>query len=237
MKLRTLTLIAASLLATTAQAQFLSRASLPAFYSSWGAKVGFAATATYVTDAFINGHELTEYSQDTPVGNFAAILFRLNSRTVFFQSGLGLSYNKSYFTIDLNSWDPEAESRSDLNCTFILKSLTVPFQVGYHIVNRPPYCLSAYTGPRLRFTPDKFYEVEYSDLDPYHITDTPQEFIVSWSAGLSVKIGRTFLDFEYEATINTISGPITDINNTLPAPDYRLDRRIGIMSFSYGILF
>ena len=69
MRLRLLTFITASLLFTAANAQFLNRNTLPAFSSSWGAKVGFAANATYVTDAFINGHELTEYTQDTQVGN------------------------------------------------------------------------------------------------------------------------------------------------------------------------
>ena len=109
--------------------------------------------------------------------------------------------------------------------------------MGYHIVNSPPYCMSAYTGPRFRYTPDKFYSVQYNGLEPYDITDTPIELIMGWTIGLSVKIGRQFLDFEYEATINPVSGPITDLSNNDPATEYRLNRRVGIMSFSYGILF
>lgn len=236
MKLRTLTIVAL-LLAMNTQAQILSRSSLPAFSSNWGARVGFAASATYVYDAYINEHELTEYKQDTPIGNFAAFLFRLNSRTVFLQSGLGFSYNKSNFTMDKNSWDPEAESIDNLSCSYSFRSFTVPFQFGYHIVNRPPYCLSAFTGPRLRYTPDNLYKVEYFNLAPFEITETPTELIVGWTIGLSVQIGRTFLDFEYEATLNTVSGPMTDMNNNILDPEYKLDRRLGIMSFSYGILF
>lgn len=236
MKLRTLTIVAL-LLAMNTQAQILSRSSLPAFSSNWGARVGFAASATYVYDAYINEHELTEYKQDTPIGNFAAFLFRLNSRTIFLQSGLGFSFNESSFFMDKNSWDPEAESIDNLYCLYSFKSLTVPLQFGYHIVNRPPYCLSAFTGPRLRYTPDNFYKVEYSNLAPFEITETPTELIVGWTIGLSVQIGRTFLDFEYEATLNTVSGPMTDMNNNILDSEYRLDRRLGIMSFSYGILF
>ena len=237
MKSRALTTIAVLLLSMNAYAQIWSRSSLPAFSSNWGARVGFAATASYVTDAYINEHELTEYTQDTQVGNFAAFLFRLNSRTVFFQSGLGLSCNKSHFYVDLNSWDPEAESKNEFSCSFTYKSFTVPLQVGYHIVNRPPYCLSAFTGPRLRYTPDKFYSVQFSALEPFDFAEDPTEWIIGWTAGLSVQIGRTFLDFEYEATINTVSGPFKDLNDTYPDSEYRLDRRLGIMSFSYGILF
>lgn len=237
MKFRTLTLLTALFLFQAAQAQFLSRNTLPAFSSSWGAKVGFAANATYVTDAYLKGHELTEYTQDTQVGNFAAFLLRLNSRTIFLQTGLGLSFNQSCFYMDMNSWDPDSETIDEMSCSYRLKSLTLPLQIGYHIINSPPYCMSAFTGPRFHYTPDKFYSVQYSNLEPYQITDSPIELIMGWTVGLSVKIGRTFLDFEYEATINPISGPMTDLNNIDPAPDYRLNRRLGIMSFSYGILF
>ena len=237
MRLRLLTFITASLLFTAANAQFLNRNTLPAFSSSWGAKVGFAANATYVTDAYLNGHELTDYTQDTQVGNFASLLLRLNSRTVFLQTGIGLSFTNSCFYVDLNSWDPEAESKNEISCAYEFNSLTLPLQMGYHIVNSPPYCMSAYTGPRLHYTPDKFYKVQYSNLEPYQITDTPIELIMGWTIGLSVRIGRQLLDFEYEATINTISGPMTDLNGIDPAPDFRLDRRLGMMSFSYGIMF
>ena len=237
MKLRAQTLLTALLLFQTAQAQFLSRSSLPAFSSSWGAKVGFAANATYVTDAYLKGHELTEYTQDTQVGNFAAFLLRLNSRTIFLQTGLGLSFNQSCFYMDMNSWDPDSETKDEMSCSYQLTSLTLPLQIGYHIVNSPPYCMSAFTGPRFHYTPDKFYSVQYQNLEPYQITDSPIELIMGWTVGLSVKIGRTFLDFEYEATINPISGQMIDLNNIDPAPDYRLNRRLGIMSFSYGILF
>lgn len=235
--MRALTLLTALLLFQTAQAQFLSRSSLPAFSSSWGAKVGFAANATYVTDAYLKGHELTEYTQDTQVGNFAAFLLRLNSRTIFLQTGLGLSFNQSCFYMDMNSWDPDSETKDEMSCSYQLTSLTLPLQIGYHIVNSPPYCMSAFTGPRFHYTPDKFYSVQYQNLEPYQITDSPIELIMGWTVGLSVKIGRTFLDFEYEATINPISGQMIDLNNIDPAPDYRLNRRLGIMSFSYGILF
>lgn len=237
MKPRLMTLILTSILTMASQAQILNRKALPAFSTNWGAKVGFAATASYVTDAYIEGHELSEYTQDTQVGNFAALMFRLNSRTVFLQSGVGFSCNKSCFYMDINSWDPEAESKHNISCLFTYKSYTVPIQLGYHIVNRPPYCLSAFTGPRLRYTPRSYYTVQYANFDPYQLTETPTTLIMGWTAGLSVQIGRTFLDFEYEATINPVTGPITDTTGTYPAPEYRLNRRLGIMSFSYGIIF
>ncbi|MBO4723899.1 MAG: outer membrane beta-barrel protein [Bacteroidaceae bacterium] len=236
MKLRVLTFFTVLLPIIAVQAKG-PRSALPSFSSNWGARVGFAATATYITDAFIDGHELTEYTQDTQVGNFAAFMFRMNSKTIFFQSGLGMSCNKSSFYVDMNSWDPEAESKNNLSCSFTQKSLTVPLQIGYHIVNEPPYCMSVFTGPRLRYTPEKYYTSTFNNLDPYEFTEKPTELIVGWTLGLSVKIGRTFLDFEYEATINNVTGPMTDMSDAFPVPEYRLNRRLGIMSFSYGIMF
>ena len=237
MKLRSLILLTVLFLSPAAQAQFLSRNSLPAFSSSWVVKVGFAANASYITDASYNGHKLTEYNQDTQVGNFSAVLLRLNSRTIFLQTGLGLSFTNSCVSLDLNSWDPEATAKNDISCAYELKSLTVPLQMGYLIVNSPPYCMSAYTGPRFRYTPDKFYNVKYTFPEPYELTDSPIQLMMGWTFGLSVNIGRQFLDFEYEFTINPVTRPITDLSNTDPALDFKLNRRLGIMSFSYGITF
>lgn len=224
-------------LPTTLHAQEPVKDEIPVPFITWGVRLGFAATGTYITDAFIDGHALTEYTQDTQVGNFAAAQIRLNSKRLLIQSGIGLSYNKSSFTIDKNSWNPDAEESHEVSCSYTMLSITTPVQFGFHIVNRPPYCMSVFTGPRLRYTPSDQYKVKYTNLDPYDFTDSPTELVIGWTAGLSVQTGRTFLDFEYEATINNISGPMRDLNNADPAPYYRMNRRIGIISFSYGIMF
>lgn len=237
MKLHTLTFLALLLPAMTTRAQETGKAEddVPVF--NLGARIGFAATGTYITDAFIDGHKLTEYTQDTQIGNFIAFLFRFNSKKMLVQSGIGLSYNKSSFTMDKTSWDSESESRDELTCSYSMISATIPLQLGFHIVNRPPYCMSAFTGPRLRYTPDKYYTVEYGNMPPYQFTESPARLVIGWTAGFSVQIGRTFMDFEYEASLNNITGPMYDTSGATPAPDYRLDRRVGIISFSYGIMF
>lgn len=237
MKPHWLTILALILPAMTTRAQEPGRTEEAVPFFNWGAKVGFAATGTYITDAFIDGHKLTEYTQDTQVGNFIAFQFRLNSQKMLVQSGVSLSYNKSSFTMDKKSWDNDSETRDELTCSYSMVSATIPLQVGFHIVNRPPYCMSAFTGPRLRFTPDRYYTVEYANLPPYQFTESPARLIVGWTAGFSVQIGRTFMDFEYEASVNNISEPMHDTSGASPAPDYRLNRRVGILSFSYGIMF
>ena len=236
-KRHALTLLAALLTLTAAHAEKPYPGDAPVPFFTWGARIGFAATGTYLTETNIDGHKVSDYTQDTQVGNFGAIMLRFNSRRLLVQTGVGLNLNKSSFHLNTKDWVPEGTAANEITCTYSMLSMTVPVQLGFHIVNRPPYCMSVFTGPRLRYSPDKYYSVTYTGLDPYSFTDTPSELAVGWTAGMSIQIGRTFLDFEYEATINNISHKMYDTSGANPAPDYALNRRVGIISFSYGVIF
>ena len=209
----------------------------PLPFFTWGARVGFAATGTYVTDVFIDDHKLTEYTQDTQVSNFIALQFRLNSQRLFFQSGFGIGQNKSTFSMDRNALDPQAEYKNEFSLSYSMTSFMIPAQIGYHAVNRPPYTLSLFTGPRLRMIPDNYFKSTFNNIEPYILVEDPTNFIVSWTFGMSVQIGRTFLDFEYEATINNVSYGMYETTGNPSAPDFTLNRRVSMISFSYGIIF
>lgn len=238
MRLRVLTLLLAALLPSMAQAQLMDRLSLPSFPRvNMGLKVGFAATGTYVTDAYIDGHELSEYTMDTQVGNFAAVQFRVNSRKLLFQTGMSVALTKSSFMIDKNSWNPEATSKDEMSESYSMISFSVPLQVGYHIVNNDPYCMSIFTGPRFRYIPDKYYTATFENMGPNKLIENPTTILMGWSIGLSVKIGRTFLDFEYEAVINNMSRSLSYESGIYPGPDIRLGRRFSTVAFSYGVMF
>ena len=232
-----LTLLAMLLpvLAINAKEPDKKESDMPSF--TWGARIGFAASGTYVTNALIDGHKLTDYTQDTQVGNFGAFMFRFNSRRLLIQTGIGLNMNKSSFHFDTSDWAAEGTEAKEITCSYSMLSMTIPVQLGMHIINRPPYCMSVFTGPRLRYTPSKYYSVTYTGLDPYSFTDSPSELTAGWTAGMSIQIGRTFLDFEYEATINNISHKMYDTSGANPSPDYALSRKVSIISFSYGIMF
>lgn len=208
---------------------------LPLF--TWGARVGFNATGTYIDKAVFDGKELGGYEQDTQVGNFFALQFRLNSSRLFFQSGVGLSSNKSTVSIDRNSWNSKSQTPDYLSVSYNMKSLTVPVQVGYHIVNQSPYCMSVFTGPRFRYTPSKFNSTTFSNQEPFSLAEDQKNLSVGWTIGLSVQIQSTFFDFEYEAGINNTSKSLYDTSGASPAPVFEIGHRISVISFSYGLMF
>lgn len=204
---------------------------------TWGVRAGFAANSTYVTNAVIDGHTIEDYRQDTQLGNFAAFQFRLNSRKLFLQTGIGIGSNKSTFYIDRNSWDPELESVNELGVSYSINSLMVPLQVGYHLVNNAPYSLSVFTGPRFRLPFADKYESEITGNLQDELEENLPNMIAGWTLGLGIQIGRSFFDFEYECGISDISGGIHPVAANVPDPGITLDRRLGIMSFSFGIMF
>lgn len=203
-------------------------------FFTWGAKIGFNATGTYVTEAVIDGKELPGYEQDTQVGNFGTLQFRLNSKRLFFQSGIGLSANKSSVNIDRNSWNSESQTKDFISASYYMTSMTVPVQIGCHIVNQSPYCMSLFTGPKFRYTPKKYFSATFTNQNPYNLVETNKALSVGWSIGLSILIERTFLDFEYEAGINNLSKDIIDTNS---GTGINIGHRISVLSFSYGIMF
>lgn len=203
-------------------------------FFTWGAKIGFNATGTYITEAVIDGKELPNYEQDTQVGNFCTLQFRFNSKRLFFQSGIGLSLNKSTVSIDRNSWNQESQTKDFIMASYSMKSMTVPVQIGCHIVNQSPYCMSVFTGPKLRYTPPKYFSATYSNQNPYNLVETNKPLSVGWSIGLSILIERTFLDFEYEAGLNNLTKDLIDTNS---GTGINIGHRISVLSFSYGIMF
>jgi hypothetical protein len=237
MKRRALAILLMILPAMTLTAQDLKGTPSPSYNFNWGLKMGFAATGTYLTKAEIDGHKLPDYTQDTQVGNFIALQLRITAKSFIFQTGVGLNSNRSSFFVDKNGWDSEATTRDEMGCSFSALSMSIPLQIGYHVVDRTPYRMTIFTGPRLRYAPSQYYTVEYTNTVPYEYTDKPTELTLGWTAGLSIHIGRTFLDFEYEATINNVSHSMYETTGNASAPSITLDRRVSIISFSYGIMF
>lgn len=202
---------------------------------SWGAKLGFTSCSTYLTDAAINGKEFEEYTQDTQLGNFISVHMQYGYDKFFFQTSLGLSLNKSAFFVDLAEHNINREEPENLGMEYEMTSLVLPLQVGYSIVNQPPYRMSLYTGPCMRIQSLDRYVCNVKSS--YNITETPRRFLFGGTFGFSVQTGRTFFDMQYEVVLSNISKQLSVSKEGSEFSSLTLGRRMGIFSFSYGILF
>lgn len=209
--------------------------SMPSF--TWDFRFGFSATGTYVYNLQADGKRLDGYTQDTQVGHFFGLDGYYNRRYLLLKTGVGLSRNKSTFYVDLNSWNPDAVSAREIGVSLSSYNLVIPLQAGAHIINRPPYSMSVYTGPRFMIPFTSSYKSTFIGLENQDITESLSDFIWGWTIGLTIRTGRTMIDFEYESGISNISGGFEG-QCPEPAPEQLiLDRRLNILSFSYGITF
>ncbi len=204
---------------------------------SWGGKLGFTSCSTYLTNASVNGKELEEYSQDTQLGNFISVNMQYGYDSFFFQTGLGIGLNKSAFQVNLNEHILNSFSPDELELEYKITSIFLPVQIGYSVVNRPPYKMSVYAGPSMRIQSLKKYDCNVSDESRFSVSETPRRFLFGGTCGFCVQTGRTFFDMEYELVVSNISKRLSITKNGTELQDLKLGRRMGIFSFSYGILF
>lgn len=205
--------------------------------ASFGVRFGFSSCSTYLTDASFGGMEFEEYTQDTQLGNFILFHMQYEYEKFFLQSGIGLGLNKSAFNVNLAEHDAQSDEPETLGISYEMTSMIVPLQLGYSIVNQSPYRMSLYAGPSMRILSTERYKCKVTEGDGYSIDETPRRFLFGGTLGFCVQTGRTFFNMEYEVAITDISKNLSFTGISEGTPSLTLGRRMGIFSFSYGILF
>lgn len=206
---------------------------------AFGAKAGFSSASTYLYHASIDGHNLRDYRQDTQLGNFIMLHVQYGLDKLYLQSGLGIGFNKSTFYLDMNNQAGGEQAPEEMCYSYRLTSLMIPVQLGYSIVNQQPYRMAVYGGPRMRILSDKLFDTSVTGIKDLQIEEKPSKLAFGMTLGMTVQIGRTFFDMEYETVLSNISDciTVTGTNGNTDIPDMELDRKMGIFSFSYGFLF
>ncbi len=204
---------------------------------SWGGKLGFTSCSTYLADASVGGKEFEDYTQDTQLGNFISVIMQYGYDRLFVQTGLGIGLNKSAFQVDLNEHVPNSFAPDELELEYRMTSVFLPVQIGCSVVNLPPYRMSLYAGPSMRIQSLNRYVCKVSDKSGFSLSETPRRFLFGGTCGFCVQTGRTFFDMEYELVISNISKRLAITAESDAAQDLKLGRRMGIFSFSYGIIF
>lgn len=204
---------------------------------SWGVKLGFTSCSTYLSSASIDGVEFENYTQNTQLGNFMSAHVQYGRDRFFLQTGLGISLNKSAFTVDLAEHDRSATEPEYLELAYRMAGLTIPVQAGFNIVNQEPYHMSLYAGPSMRIQSIDAYECKATGGEGYTISEIPRRVLFGTSFGFNVQTGRTFFNMEYEIVLSNISKQLLIRKDEFDIPYLQLGRRMGIFSFSYGVLF
>lgn len=202
---------------------------------SFGLKIGFAATGSNLSGASIDGLEIEDYRQDTQLGNLGMLQLGYGMNRFYLKSGAGIGLNKSAFFF--NGDGGLFPAGSEISCSYKLHNIMVPLQLGYNIIDQKPYRMSIYAGPDFRFILTDSYRFGIADHNGISFSEEAAKMTAGITVGLDVLIGRTFFDVGYERVLTDISEGIT--LDGADASGHRLDlgRRMGIFSFSYGILF
>lgn len=202
---------------------------------SFGLKIGFAATGTYVGDAQVNAVRFDDYRQDTQLGTFGMIHVGYGKNRIYLQSGIGMGANRSAFYLEY----PETmfNGSSDMGFSYKMTNIMIPLQIGYNAVNQPPYRMSFYAGPKLRCIMTDSYGFEVLNPGEAEFHEYIKRNAIGLSLGMNVQIGRTFFEMEYEAGLTDISDNAYAFEADGTFHDMTLERRMGIFAFSYGILF
>ena len=65
--------------------------------------------------------------------------------------------------------------------------------------------MSVYTGPRFIIPFTSSYSSSFIGLEGQDIKENLSDFIWGWTVGLTIRSGKTMIDFEYESGISNIS--------------------------------
>lgn len=213
------------------------------FYSkkvNFGVNAGFNSSMFLISDFTIHDVSIEGYQNNYKVGYFGTAFLRVNLKRHYIQPELSYNVSKSEISFDkLGSQHPDIEPDYAL-IKAVTHSIDFPILYGYSLVKRPPYNLSFFVGPKLRYIVQSKSNIRLKNFDQTEINEDLYPVVVNAVAGISVSISNVFFDFRYEQGLHNISKSI-NYNYTGTGRDGKsqltLNRREQVISFSLGIIF
>lgn len=207
---------------------------------SFGVKGGFNSTMMFV-DAFnIGGIKVSDPQNNYKVGYFASAFMRIHIKRHFIQPEVSYNINQTSVYVDMLPDNVEVIQENALAKTK-MTSLDFPLLYGYKFVDKHPYGMALFVGPKIAWTWNKHTKINYSGFYQKDINEKIKPLNYSAVFGLAVNISKIFCDFRYEIGLNNISESITYDNQETPAPHNErkmtFKRRRNVLSFSVGVIF
>ena len=201
---------------------------------NYGAKIGFNAAFPVINDLVIEGVNAENITLEYKVGYTVSLFGRFNIKRFFIQPEI--SWTRSLGSINYFLPDEEDEYLLENTMSYRDQTIVLPMMIGYNLIKQGPYGLSLMAGSKFRYTYKSEY-TNYSYGDYVEFGSKSNPFGVNIAAGLSISIGRLFLDFVYEFGLNRNESDFStsQIDNTIF--DINLNRRTNMLSFSLGCLF
>ena len=207
---------------------------------SFGVKGGFNSTMLFADVFHIGGNKVIDTQNNYKVGYFASAFLRFNIKKHFIQPEISYNINQASVSIDVQ---PNNSALIPENALVKSKMISFDFPLlyGYKFIDKDPYGMAFFVGPKVAWTWDKHCKINYSGFYQKDIVEDFKPLNYSAVFGIAVNISNIFCDFRYEIGLNNISNSI-NYNDTETASPYNekeivFKRRRNVLSFSVGFIF
>lgn len=208
---------------------------------NFGMKAGFNSSMFIVNELKIKDVTIDEVQNNYKIGYFGSIFMRINIKNHFLQPEVSYNVSKCELEFDkLGSQHPDI-APDYAAVESVLHSIDIPLLYGYNVVNKGPYGMSIFAGPKLRYLWGKQNEITFKNFDQKGIDERLFPFNISAVIGVGVNISRIFFDFRYEHGLSNMSKQITydSINSdgSTGRSNIVFRRHDSALSFSVGFMF
>ena len=207
---------------------------------SYGVKGGFNSTMIFSDVFTIGGVKVSDIQNNYKVGYFASIFMRFHIKRHFIQPELSYNINQASVYIENNS-DNKSLIEENALIKNKLVSLDFPLLYGYKFIDRAPYGMALFIGPKIAWIWNQHTDIDYSGFYQKSIEEKIKPLNYSAVFGLAINISNIFCDFRYEIGLNNISKSIVYNHQTTPEvhndKELVFKRRRNVLSFSLGVIF
>ncbi|NMA74404.1 MAG: PorT family protein [Bacteroidales bacterium] len=204
----------------------------------FGAKIGFNSSIYLISDLMINDVKIREIQNNYKIGYHFTVFTQVNFNKHFIQPELSYQINRSELSFDKSQKNQElmpfyATIKSELH------HIELPILWGYNFINKPPYGMAFFIGPKITYLWRKKSKIEYQNFDVNDFEEKLRPLNLGCAAGVSVNISQFFFDFRYEQSFFNMSKEVRYklLSNDIQAGKTHFNRRESVLSFSVGILF
>lgn len=200
---------------------------------NFGVKAGLNSILTDVKSIDLQGMNIDNIRSINDVGYSIELFGRFNISRFFIQPSVCLKYSQGEIRFDIlqsplvGTYEPRI---TEASLGLEIKSIEVPFMVGYNLIKEKPYVLGIMAGPKFKYN----YDISYSSM---WYMENDENYYVSLCSTVEVVIGRLTFDFGYEYGLNRMRTSFDYMPNPADCRPLKMKSKSDGLSMSIGILF